>query len=176
MRTITVLLFTLLLTSSFVPQAEKPADDGMIHWMTWDEAMKANKITPKKIFIDVYTDWCGYCKKMDQITFKDNDVMTALRDDFYAVKFDAEQKEIINYNGKDYKYIPGGRRGAHQLAKVLLDGRMAYPSFVYLDENTNIIMPSPGFKKPKQILAELGYISTESYKEMDFDQYVKRAD
>lgn len=176
MRTICILLFTLLITSSFVPDTTNNSDDGIIHWMTWEEAMEANKITPKKMFVDVYTEWCGYCKKMDQFTFKDADVMAALREDFYAIKFDAEQKEVISYKGMDYEFEPGGRRGAHQLAKALLDGRMAYPSFAYLDENTNIIMASPGYKKPAQILGELGYISTDSYKEMNLEDYVKRAD
>ena len=60
-----------------------------INWMTWDEANAANKVTPKKIFIDIYTDWCGWCKKMDKSTFQDASVIEALNKDFYAVKFDA---------------------------------------------------------------------------------------
>jgi thioredoxin-related protein len=176
MKAITALFAAFLILTSFAQQTPSTSEVGMINWMTWDQAMEAQKITPRKIFIDVYTDWCGYCKKMDQTTFKNSDVIRALSDDFYAVKFDAEIKETITYNGEDYVFKNEGRRPSHQLAQALLDGRMAYPSFVYLDEQLRKIMPSPGYKKPIQLLTELEFISTESYTEMSWEDYVKRAD
>ena len=94
-----------------------------------------------------------------------------IRDSFYSVKFDAEQKEAINFKGDEYVYVGGGRRGAHQLAKSLLNGRMGYPSFVYLDENLSKIMPSPGFKKVPELIRELSYISTEAYTKMNLQNY-----
>lgn len=150
---------------------ETPINEDEINWISWEEAVKANEKTPKKIFIDVYTDWCGWCKKMDQTTFKDTKVVVALNRDFYAVKFDAEQKEVIKFKDKDYVFESKGRRGAHQLAKALLDGRMGYPSMVYLDENLNRIMPSPGFKTANDLLREIGYISTNAYTKIDFVKF-----
>lgn len=150
---------------------EVAINENEIDWMTWDEVVKAQQKRPKKVFIDVYTDWCGWCKKMDKSTFIDKSVIKALNKDFYAIKFDAEQKEVIKFKGQDYVYVGSGRRGAHQLAKSLLDGRMGYPSFVYLDENLSRIMPSPGFKQVDQLLRELSYISTESYTKMDLEKY-----
>jgi len=176
MKSITLLLLAFLISTAFVPQEKPIAEVGMIHWMTWDEAIEAQKITPRKIFIDIYTDWCGYCKKMDNTTFKNTDVIRALADDFYAVKFDAERKDTITFNETEYTFNNAGKRPAHQLVHKLLDGRLGYPSFVYLDENLERIMPSPGYKKPAQLLQELSFVETETYKEMSWEDYVNRAE
>ncbi len=176
MKSIAFLLCAFMISSSFVPQSQPTSEVGMINWMTWDQAIEAQKITPRKIFIDVYTDWCGYCKKMDQTTFQNRDVIRALSDDFYAIKFDAERKDIIEYDGTEYKYVDTGKRSAHQLAHKLLDGQVGYPSFVYMDEELKTIIPTSGYKKPAQLLQELRYIETETYKEISWEAYIERAD
>ena len=68
-----------------------------IKWMTWTEAMEkmATDAKPKKIMVDLYTDWCGYCKKMDRTTFQDKEVIKYVNEHFIPIKLDAEQKEII---------------------------------------------------------------------------------
>ena len=142
-----------------------------ITWMTWEEAHAANKKNPKKIFIDIYTDWCGWCKKMDKSTFVDPTIIKALNRDFYAIKLDAEMKEEITFNDAVFKWTPQGRNGTHQLAHALLDGRMSFPAFVTLDEQFNRIMTSPGYKQVPQLMKELNYASTNSYKKMNLDAY-----
>ncbi len=126
-----------------------------IQWMTWDQAVKATKANPKPLLIDVYTDWCGWCKRMDQTTFKDPKVVQFVADNFYAVKFDAEQKEDIVYDGNTFTFQKTGQRGVHTLAASLLDGRLSYPSVVYLNGNMERIMISPGFKDADAILGEM---------------------
>lgn len=143
-----------------------------ITWYTWDEAIELQKENPKKLFIDVYTDWCGWCKKMDRSTFKDKSVARVMNKYFYAVKFNAEQKESIEYKDHTLKYLPkAGRRGVHELAYALLDGRMGYPSFVYLDEKGDRITISPGYKDAKAIQKELAYVGGEHYKNQKFDEF-----
>ena len=41
-----------------------------INWMSMNEALNAQKKNPKKIFIDVYTVWCGPCRMLSEKTFK----------------------------------------------------------------------------------------------------------
>jgi len=148
----------------------KAKTDGVV-WHTWEEAQAKMESEPRKIFIDMYTSWCGWCKKMDASTFKDPAVVKYLNEEFYAVKFNAEQKETINYSGHDFQFVKNGRRGYHQLAHSLLNGRMSYPSFVYLNENMERIMISPGFKQAPQIILEFDFAKEEKYTEMDFNQY-----
>lgn len=127
-----------------------------INWLTWEEAMEAMDNNPKKMFIDVYTDWCGWCKRMDASTFTDPAVVEYMNENFYAVKFNAESKKEQTYKGRTLRFDEKtGRRGAHQLAVVLLGGRLGYPSFAYLDEAQESIMVSPGFKQADVLLDEM---------------------
>ncbi len=145
------------------PVEETPA----FKWYTLEEAMQANEKTPKKFFIDVYTDWCRWCKVMDSQTFSQEEVKNYLAEHFYPVKLDAEQQEAITFNGKEYKYLEGtGRRGIHQLALELLKGRPSYPTIVYLDEQLKPVHYTNGFKKPAQLQPELKFVAEESYKKV----------
>jgi len=169
----TILSFSLIASlvialSSFTPPA---TEDVTINWVSWEEAVELNKENPKKIFVDVYTDWCGWCKKMDKSTFVDKEITEYMNEHFYAVKFNAEQKEEIEFNGTTFKFVKSGRRGAHELAAALLNNRLGYPSFVLLDEEFARIMVSPGFKKPDQLIKELTFAKEEIYKKQNWEDY-----
>lgn len=151
-------------------------EEEVITWYSWEEALELSETNPKKIFVDVYTDWCGWCKKMDKTTFKDPELAKYLNENFYAVKFNAEQKESIVFNNKTFEFMKSGRRGVHQLAYALLDGRMGYPAFVLLDETFARILISPGYKVTDQLMKELVFAKEEKYKEMSWQVYSKNAD
>src|SRR5687767_5013590 len=96
----------------------KPPKKNKINWLTLEEAAAKTQQEPRKIFIDVYTDWCGWCRKMDQSTFSDPGIADYVNKNFYAVKLDAESKKPITINGKTYKYNPNYR--SHEVAIALL--------------------------------------------------------
>jgi thioredoxin-related protein len=141
--------------------APNTEEEAVINWLTWEEAMAATEEEPKKIFIDVYTDWCGWCKRMDASTFTDSAVIEYMNENYYAVKFNAEKPGDKVYQGKTlgFREKASRRGGVHELAIVLLNGRLGYPSFVYLDEETNSIKVSPGYKTPDVLLNELQAIA-----------------
>ncbi|GMN07261.1 thioredoxin fold domain-containing protein [Croceitalea sp. MTPC5] len=157
------LLFSLTLTSQEV------------QWISWDEAVALSKseANPKKIFVDVYTDWCGWCKKMDKDTFQNPKVAAYMAENFYMVKMDAEGKEPIEHDGKTFNFIPQGKRGYHELAAALLQGKMSYPTVVFLDEELKMLSPVPGYQKVKPFLQIARYFGDDIYKEKDWKAYSK---
>lgn len=142
-----------------------------IHWMTWEEAASANQVKPRKIFVDVYTEWCGWCKRMDATTFKDAAVIKTIQSDFYAVKLNAEQKETIHWNGQDFEWVAGGRDGINKLAYELLDGQMSYPTYVILDSEYARILAAPGYCDGPTLIKELKFAAEEAYKTMSWEAY-----
>ena len=133
---------------------------GGLQWTTFDALQKEGyQNNGKKYLVDVYTEWCGWCKVMDKKTFTDEKVQAYLRENFNLIKFDAEQKEDIIFKKRIYEWQSGGKKGINKLAIELLGNRMSYPTMVYLDEDLNKIRSIPGFKKPDQLLAELKAIN-----------------
>lgn len=157
------LLFTLVFLTCFFAQAQE------IKWMTMNEALEAQKNQPKKIFMDVYTDWCGPCKILDKRTFHNKDVVAYVNEHYYAVKFNAEGTEEVQYNDFTYtnpNYNPDrkGRNSQHFFANALkISG---YPSMVFFDEKGNLIAPVVGFKTPQQLEIYLKMIQNDDYKNL----------
>lgn len=142
-----------------------------IKWYTIEEAEELTKIEPRKLFIDVYTDWCGWCKKLDKETFTDPVIANILNTEFYAVKFDAESKEAVKFMGRTFTNEGPGTRGTHQLAAALLQGKMSYPSAAYLNEKLELLFAVPGYLSAKDMEPLLNFISSDSYQTTDFKKY-----
>jgi len=104
--------------------SKKTVDPNKINWMTFEQVQKKMKKQPKKIFVDVYTEWCGPCKMMDRNTFSKPEIAQYVNDNFYAVKFNAQHETPIKFNGTTYanpNYDPAKgqkrRNASHQLSK-----------------------------------------------------------
>ncbi|MCO5247995.1 MAG: DUF255 domain-containing protein [Chitinophagales bacterium] len=144
-------------------EAENTNSD--IKWMTFEEAVHKAQTdkNPKNIFIDFYTSWCGWCKVMDKKTFTDPNVAKLMNKYFYPVKFDAEGKDPIVFNGHEYNFVPSGRNGYHQLAADILQGKLSYPTFVFLSPDFKIITPIAGFVQPQEFEPIINFIGQDKY-------------
>lgn len=144
-----------------------------IEWLTWEEAIKKVETdkNPKKIFVDVYTDWCGWCKKMDKDTFNNPEVAAYMTEHFYMVKMDAEGKEPIDYNGRTFKFVPQGRRGYHELAAALLQGKMSYPTVIFLNEKQQILSPVPGYQNAENFLKIAKFFGDDIFLKKNWQDY-----
>lgn len=143
-----------------------------VKWLSWDEAMSLSKNEPRKFFVDVYTDWCGWCKKMDKATFENPAVASYLNTHYYPIKFNAEQRTDITINDKTYQFVGNGMRGYHQLAAEITFGRLSYPTIVFLDENMKVIQPLPGFREVDEFKKMMIYFAEDHHKKTPWNKFV----
>ncbi|HOK98835.1 MAG: DUF255 domain-containing protein [Bacteroidales bacterium] len=169
MRSIAIVLLLVLGTGCLYAQTAVKE----VHWYSLEEAERLNKTMPKKILIDVYTDWCGWCKKMDQTTFSHPVIAELLNKYFYTVKFNAETTDTIQFNGAKYINLVRNQRSTHPLALSLLNWRPSYPSIVYFTERMEYLGVIPGYKTPEQMEVILNYIAFEKYRTVSLEEFQK---
>lgn len=163
-----------------VLEKNMPSAEDKIRWYTFKEAQAAMEANPKKILVDVYTKWCGPCKMMMKNTFTNKKIIEYINENFYAVKFDAEGPNPVEWKGVEYTnptYDPNkqGRNGMHQLTMQIapVNGRVAYPTLTYIDEELNILTPVQGYHTPQQLEPILRFFGDDHYKTTTYEEYIK---
>ena len=171
---------SLFILSSFVfyqnknTPAAKSDEAPKIKWHSFQEVMELSKKEKRKIFVDVFTDWCGWCKVMDKSTFTHPVIAKYMNDHFYCVKLNAEMKDTIVFN--NYTFVnpnPNAIRSTHQLAASLLNNKLSYPTTVYLDENFSLLTQVPGYLQPIQLEPILKYFGENAYPSTHWEDYQK---
>lgn len=150
-----------------------PIENSEVNWLSFEEAMAKHEKEPKKLLIDLYTDWCGWCKVMDRETYSKAEIANYINQNFYPVKFNAEQKEPVVFDGHTFNFVPSGRRGVHELAAALTNNKLSYPTTVFMDEDLRIIQPIAGYLKPKQMEPILLFIGDNHFKTTDWEEFKK---
>jgi thioredoxin-related protein len=148
MKVYSLILLMVLLSQNLQAQDQ-------IQWMKFEEAIAANEQNPKMILVDVYTDWCGWCKKMDKDTFTDPQVIAHFQKNFYAVKLNAEDtKRSFQFMGKTFTE-------AQMAASMRVN---SYPNFVVIEPSLQNIAQLPGYREPAAFLAGLADLIDKAFK------------
>jgi thioredoxin-related protein len=161
-------LATMLVSAGFIfipsEQEKTTTTNEVVKWLTYDEAVALSKKNPKPIFIDVYTDWCGWCKEMDKKTFSQPKIAAYLNKKFYSVKLNAEKADSAHYKGK-------GLTNAELAGKIFHVN--SYPTTVYLEADETLLQPLPGYQAPNDFNRIIHYIGDNHYKTTSWDDFTK---
>jgi len=151
-----------------------------INWISLEEAVAAQAKEPRKIMMDMYTTWCGPCRLLDKNTFQNTDVAAYVNKNYYAVKFNAEGNDVVSFKEQTFtnpNFDParvGKRNSGHQLAAYFRVN--AYPTIVFLDENSDLITPVKGYHSPNQLEIFLKFFANNDLKKATkehWDQFQK---
>lgn len=151
--------------------AQKPAAPGeKLQWMTLDQVMANMQKEKRPVLIDLYTDWCGWCKVMDKKTYTNKNVTAYVQQKFYPVKVDAETRKSISWNGRTYNFNSNYK--TNDFAVYLTNGQLSYP--------TTVIIPVggepqaiPGYLAPGEFELIVKYFGEGKFGKVAFEEYQK---
>ena len=149
MKKITLILAFafLILSNSFKPAAE-------ISWMGFNEGYALAKKKKKIMLLDVYTDWCGWCKRMDRDAYQKSEIAEIVTKDFVAIKFNPEIDAAYEFEGKVYS--------GQELAGVISEHKITgYPTTIFVNPKTSKRKVIVGYRNAEQMKAELSAVLSE---------------
>ncbi len=167
-RNYILLFISLLLVQNL--KSQTVVEPSLIKWLTVEQADSLFDKNPKPMLIDVYTDWCGWCKHMMKTTFANEGIASYINANFYPVRFNAETFDTLRYQGKIYTNPGIGTKPKHDFAKYILKGRFSFPTIVYSDRKRNLYQV-PGYMKIKDIEPLLVYFAEDINANVSYDDW-----
>lgn len=161
-----IILLALFFTVTGVKSQE-------IEWISIENAVELNKVNPKPFLINVYTDWCGWCKRMGMTTYKNEVIIKYINKNYHAVKLNGEEKKDILFKDYTFTYKPQGRRGYNEFAAALLNGKLSYPTTVFLNDKVEILDRVPGYLDANLMEKVIKYFGMKKYEDTKWEDFVK---
>ena len=163
-----LLLFNLLIVGFNPACTDSPAEK--VKWINVNDLDALYAKEPRPILLDIYTSWCGWCKVMDKKTYSNSKLADYLNSKYYAVKFNAESKSDVRFNGKLFSY--DAKSGNNRFAEFILNNQMEFP--------TTVILASPGAKpevlvgymKPNEMEGPLKYYGERANLSKSYDAFM----
>ncbi len=133
-----------------------------ISWTNIQDGAEKALNDDKMIFVYVHTDWCSWCKKMEEETFSDEAIVNYMNDKFVPVSLDAESQKQVRFNGQ--------QMSEQEVASTL--GAEGFPTHVFLTSEGQPVTVAPGYLPPERFINVLSFIAEDHYKNMDWEDYV----
>ena len=135
MKKLLFFVFTIFFVSQSI--ADEP-----LKWFSFNEGLNKAKAEHKILLVDFYTDWCGWCKKMDAATYGNEEVRKLLNDKFVVAKLNPEEQGSVNFNKQTVS------QGAFAQA-VQVTG---FPTTGFFKNDSVFIGKVSGYFEPKQFI------------------------
>lgn len=160
---ITIIIIAMMFLSTVCAADEtiEKTEKKDITWVKYDEGLKLAAKMEKLIFVDVYTNWCKFCHKMDRETFSDKDIIDYLSENFIGVKLNAESK-------KKMKLADGAFTGRDISRKF---GVRGYPTYLFLNPDGELVFRTSGYSPPDRFMVFLKYVNSGKHKDMTIEEY-----
>jgi thioredoxin-related protein len=157
-----ILLAALLLPHPWMNPPYASAGENTLKWRSFNEGFAEAKKSNKKILVDVYTDWCSWCKKMDVQTYADKNVAAYLHKHYVLVKLNAESAKKLFYRDQEMT--------EREFSAAF--GISGYPATLFLKSDGEAITIYPGFADARRFLDVVSFIAEDHYLTKKFDDYV----
>jgi len=165
-------LLGLFITGAYAQKGDKAIKRKpfeKIQWMTLDEVQEQLKITPRKVFVVIYNDGCGWCSEMDKKTFSNQKAVGYINEHFYAIRMNADTADTLTFKGKEYGQLPG--RKTNELAAHFMNNKLSYPTSVFFDSKFENAQPIPGYLDLKTIEMVLKFVAEPKPKNLTFEKF-----
>lgn len=116
-----------------------------IKWMDFNQGYELAKKKNKIMLVDVYTEWCGWCKRMDRDAYAKPEIAELVGKDFIAIKFNPEIEGVTyTFEGKSYT--------GPQLAQVISNNQInGYPTTIFMNPKAKTSEIMVGYKNAEQL-------------------------
>ncbi|MBL7930772.1 MAG: DUF255 domain-containing protein [Bacteroidia bacterium] len=168
-RTVLIIFSSLFISFAYSQNKE----EGLVKWLSFKEAQEKNKEVKKPFIIDLYTDWCGWCKHMMRTTYSNEGLASYINAYFYPVKFDAETKDTIEYNGKIYKPTSAQPKTPHELTLKFLGNSLSYPSTMFVTNNFEYNLLTQGYLEDKKMEPLLVFMVENAWQTAPYEEFAK---
>jgi thioredoxin-related protein len=168
MRRFRILLTALFLTI-YIFSASVTAQEA-VNWQPIQQAETLASKQHRKILIEIYAPWSEGFKELERSVMTQQAIAKYLNDTYVSVKFDAETREDVSFQGRNYKFVSQSGVSFNELASELLRGQMVYPTFVFLEEDGSLIQTIQ-YRSPEQFEMIITYFGSDHHKKMPWKKY-----
>ena len=144
-----------------------------VNWLSFEKVIEINKTNPKPLLVSIYTDWCGWCKKMYNETYTNPIIAKYVNDNYHAIKLNGEGKEPITYKDYTFKYNQQEKSKYHELSAALQNGKLSYPTTIILNREEQLLDRIPGYLPARKMEMVLAFFIRKDRKEKKWGDFVK---